>query len=102
MQAGRFVARWDVLIGDEPGSHLLASAPRGGHTGQVFRVGLLEEAAFVFCLSLRVVVLDREDAVFERSRRFAWIAVGMPAVGTIAPAASSGSGLLKYGPAGGA
>ena len=102
MQAIRFVAGRDVLVGDETDSHSPPALRGIGHAGEIVRVGLLEETAPVPGLSLGVVVLDREEAVVVRSGRLAGITVRMPAVGAIASVAPSGARLLKLRPAGGA
>ena len=92
MQASRFVARRDLLVGDKAGRHLLPSPCRGGNARDVFCIGLLEKAALVLGFSFGVVVLDREEAVVKRPLGATGIGIGMTAVRAIASAAASGSG----------
>ena len=100
MQPVRLVARRNGLIGHEARRELLPSPDRFFCAGQIVSVGLLEETSLVLRLTVRVVVLDGEQAVSEWTIGVSGIGVVMVAMPACATPPARGSGPLKRGPTG--
>ena len=67
MQPVGLVTGRDGLVGHEARRYLCPSAGRIGRAGQIIGIGPLEESALVLRLAVRIVILDGEQAVCERT-----------------------------------